>query len=75
VATIPVTPAQRVRQQLVGLLDGQEAILVTGRSVGVVQLGQPSVRGLDLLTICAAQDAEGSVGIGGGFPAGRRRAR
>jgi hypothetical protein len=48
VAGVPLTPTKRVGQQLVRLVDVSEAASVAGGGVGVVALGQRSVRGLDL---------------------------
>ncbi len=58
VARIPVAASERVGQQQVRLLDGQEPRLVAVRTVGVVALGQPSVGGLDLVVGRAPGHAE-----------------
>ena len=70
---VPLAAAQRVRQQLVGLLDGQEALLVAARAIGMEALGEASMGGLDLVQVGATQDAQDAVRIVA-WPEGGHRA-
>ena len=64
VLAIPVAAAERVAQQLVGILDRQEAGRVGVRGVRVVSLGEAPMGGLDLGRRRLATDAEHAVGVG-----------
>jgi hypothetical protein len=65
VAAIPLTTPQGVGEQLIGLLHGQEALLVTHRAIGMEAFGQASVGRPDLVGISATQDAQRAVRVVG----------
>jgi hypothetical protein len=61
---VPLAPAERVGEDPVRLLDGEEPVGVTVRRVGVIALGESPVRCLDLGGGRAAGYAEETVRIG-----------
>jgi hypothetical protein len=61
--TIPLATPQRIAQQFVGVLDGQEARGVGVRCVRVIALRQAAVRRLDLPRRRLATETEDPVGI------------
>jgi hypothetical protein len=63
VLTIPLATAQRVREQLIGLLHGQEALLVAHRTVRMEALGEASMGRPDLVGFSATQDAQRAVWV------------
>jgi hypothetical protein len=63
VPAIPFATAQRIAEQLVCVLDGQEASRIGVRRIRVIALRQASVGGLDLGGRRLAADAEDAVGI------------
>jgi hypothetical protein len=54
VATIPLPTEERVGEHVVGILDGQEALPVAGRRIGMETFGEATVGGLHLLVRGAA---------------------
>lgn len=65
VTRVPITPPDRVAQQQVGLLDGEEAFPLPRRRVRVISLGQPPMGGLDLLVRRPGGYAQLSIRVGG----------
>jgi hypothetical protein len=63
VEPVPLVAAEWIGQQLVGLLNGQEALLVAAAPIGVEALCEPPMRSLDLTQVGAGKDAEDAVGI------------
>jgi hypothetical protein len=68
-APVPLPPPQRVGEELVGLLDRQEAALVARGRVRVVALREASVGGLDLRLVGAARHAQRAVRVRDGLQA------
>jgi hypothetical protein len=64
VALIPLAPSPLIDEQLIRLLDREEASLVAGRAIRVELLGQAPMRGLDLVEVRHACDPEDAIGVG-----------
>jgi hypothetical protein len=69
-ATIPLAPLDRIREQLVGGLHRQEADGVGALAIRVVALREATMGGLDLGHVGAMQDAQDSIRIGARLDAG-----
>ena len=62
-AAIPFEAPFWVGEQLVRLLDRQEALLVAAGAIGMKALREAAMRGLDLIEIGAAQHPKDAIGI------------